>query len=422
MQQLTSLDLGVSSKSKASLEPKRRSKLARASDGLGQVLAAWLVARVAVAVGFVVATVWQRVVTDGEAGDGVLRLEQGLLAWDGDWYRKIANEGYGGTEAEALRFFPLFPKLGGLVGSLFGGDSRLGLIVVANVAAVATLMAVHKLVSTETGDFAMARRAVWLTALFPSAFVLVWAYSESLFLLAAIWCFYALRRQLWAPAAVAGLFASLCRPLGVLLAIPAAIEVGRWWWSGRKAGASPADTNGIADGGAAAEAKSGPSWKQLLGGLAAIVSPVAGLAVFGLGIAATDNGAWNDPFGQQEQFRGEFVDPITRLIRGFQDLIGPEALGDGLHLPFAVAFIALAVVCGRKWPASYTAFAVAVLITALAADNINSLERYALTAFPLVFGLAAITKEPNRYLGTLAVSTLGLVGLTTLAWIGVYVP
>ena len=39
------------------------------------------------------------------------------------------------------------------------------------------------------------------------------------------------------------------------------------------------------------------------------------------------------------------------------DLVGDETVGDGLHLPFALAAIALLVVCARRWPASYTALA-----------------------------------------------------------------
>jgi len=383
----------------------------RPSGGLGPVLAAWLVARALVAISFGLASLWQRVITSGSSGDGVLRLEQGLLAWDGDWYRKIADVGYQGTEDEALRFFPLFPELGRLFAVPAGGDVRIGLIVVANVAAVAAGWLLWKLVVFETGDKTLAQRAVWLMMLFPSAFVLAWGYSESLFMVACVACFWALRGHRWELAAAAGFLASLCRPLGVLLAIPAAIEVGRWWMDSRQ---RAADNNEGDDG---ARFRMPP-----IGGLVAVVAPAVGLLSFGVGLAVTGTGTWDDPFQQQEQFRGDFVDPVTRLIRAAGDLFGAETLGDGLHLPFAIAFIALAVVCGRHWPASYTAFAAAILVASLAADNLNSLERYGLSAFPLALALASITRNPSRYLLVLIGSAAGLVGLTTLAWIGSYVP
>ena len=40
------------------------------------------------------------------------RLHQGLLAWDGDWYLRIADRGYAALPEESLRFFPLYPMLG----------------------------------------------------------------------------------------------------------------------------------------------------------------------------------------------------------------------------------------------------------------------------------------------------------------------
>ena len=38
-----------------------------------------------------------------------LRLSQGLLSWDGDWYRDIVAYGYDKVGQTSLRFFPLFP-------------------------------------------------------------------------------------------------------------------------------------------------------------------------------------------------------------------------------------------------------------------------------------------------------------------------
>ena len=72
-----------------------------------------------------------------------------------------------------------------------------------------------------------ARRAVWLLALAPPAFVLVMGYTEALAGLLAVITFYGLRSGRWWLAAVAGLLSGLCRPPGALLVVPALIEIWR---------------------------------------------------------------------------------------------------------------------------------------------------------------------------------------------------
>jgi apolipoprotein N-acyltransferase len=63
-----------------------------------------------------------------------------------------------------------------------------------------------------------------------------------------------------------------------------------------------------------------------------------------------------------------------------------------------------------------------LLITALAAENLNSLERYALSAFPLALALAGLTRDDRVERVALAVLAGGVVALSSMAWLGVYVP
>jgi hypothetical protein len=65
---------------------------------------------------------------------------------------------------------------------------------------------------------------------------------------------------------------------------------------------------------------------------------------------------------------------------------------------------------------------VAVLLVALAAENLNSLERYALNAFPIVLAVAVVCSRPWRSWVALGVGGAGVVALSALAWMGVYVP
>jgi hypothetical protein len=124
----------------------------------------------------------------------------------------------------------------------------------------------------------------------------------------------------------------------------------------------------------------------------------------------------------QDDLRGTGTDPFSRMWQGLQDLVGPERFGDGLHVPFALGFVVLLVLTFRWWPASYGLFAGGVLVAALSADNLNSLERYGLNAFPLVLTLAMVASDPRVERPVLVVSAGGFVALASLAWTGAYVP
>jgi len=87
-----------------------------------------------------------------------------------------------------------------------------------------------------------------------------------------------------------------------------------------------------------------------------------------------------------------------------------------------LAFLALLVVVARRWPASYTVYAALVLLAAISAENLNSVERYALNAFPLLLALADVTRTQRRERLALAVCGNGLLALSALAWLAVYVP
>jgi len=57
---------------------------------------------------------------------------QGLFAWDGDFYRGLAQHGYGHEEQEALRFFPLYPLLARGVHAVAGLRVDIALLVLSS--------------------------------------------------------------------------------------------------------------------------------------------------------------------------------------------------------------------------------------------------------------------------------------------------
>ena len=97
-------------------------------------------------------------------------------------------------------------------------------------------------------------------------------------------------------------------------------------------------------------------------------------------------------------------------------------VGTALHVPWVLIFLALLVVCWRRLPAPYTVFAAGVLATALAGSNLDSFERYALSAFPLTFAAAVVLTEERLERAVLALLSAGLAGYALLAFLNISVP
>ena len=361
-------------------------------DSLRVALAPWLVARVVVVTAVFIGLAIER----SRHGLDLSFWDHGLLSWDAAYYRDIADHGYAGVEDAGVRFFPLLPLIARVVGF---GHGAFGVVLVANVTAYAVAVLVHRLVVIEASDTALAARTVWLTMCFPSAFVLVFGYAESLLMLAAVVTFLAIRSRRWWVAAIAGFAAGLTRPTGVLLSLPAAIEA----WRRRD------------------------DWERsrarLIGVIAAVAAPVVGLGAF-LVWAAT---AYGDALRPMRMFsspelRGGWIDPIRSIVGGFGDLLSGDRVGSGLHAVWAVMFIALIVVMARRLPVSYTAWTAATIVLALSADNLDSFERYALVAFPLAWTIATGCTRRWNTIGVITASAALMASYTVLAVTGTAIP
>ena len=138
------------------------------------------------------------------------------------WYTKIAMQGYAQGDGTTV-FFPLYPILTRFVGKVLWGNYLLGGIIVSNVAYFLALIALYKLTQLEFDSQVAARTVVYLSV-FPTAFFLLAAYTESLFLLFAVAAFYYARKGNWLAASVMGLLAALTKQLGLLLLLPLLYE------------------------------------------------------------------------------------------------------------------------------------------------------------------------------------------------------
>jgi len=301
------------------------------------------------------------------------------------------------VEEEALRFFPLVPLLARLVAVPLLGARELALVLVSNGAALVAGVLLVRLARRETGDDRLAERAAWLLALLPPALVLVLGYAESVLLALTIGAFLALRRQQWWVAAALGVAAGLCRPVGVALVLPAAVE--------------------------AARGLTGLPWREWVARAAAVLAPAAGLASYLIWVGA-EFGDWRLPMRLQEteELRGGYANPLSRAWESLTGLFGDERFGDGLHAPWILLYLALVVYLLWRWPLAYGLYAGAMLVVALAAEDIGSFERYGLSAFPLLLALATVVRRGRMEAVVLAGTAGGLVGFSTLALLGTFVP
>ncbi|HMC41609.1 MAG TPA: mannosyltransferase family protein [Acidimicrobiales bacterium] len=334
------------------------------------------------------------------------KAHQGLLSWDAGWYAGIASRGYGALSRDALRFFPLMPMVARGLHEILPLSTRACLVVVANACALVAGVLLHQLVVRESGDGALARRATWLMALAPPAYVLVMGYSEALAIALAIAAFLALRRRRWWWAAAWGVLAGLARPLMVLLVVPAVVEVAR-----------AARDRGLDSASVVRRARAG------MGRLAAVASAPAGAAAYMAWVGARFGDALLPVrIQQQRRHRGRLELPTHVLARAVGDVAHGRHLGQALHLPWVALLCALVVVAARRWPPSFAAYAGAVLALSLCSANLDSLERYALGAFPFVLAGASSTESPRLEGAVMAVAAMAMGGYAVLAFLNLVVP
>ncbi len=336
---------------------------------LRAALPAWLISR-AIVLATVSLALWMR------GGDMLAEPWRGaatLKVWDAVVYSDLAENGYLAYGPKESRFFPLLPML-------VRGGHMLGLPVtplltaVCWVAALAFAAALHRLVLLETGDGPSARRAAWLIQLVPGANVLVLGYSEALAGVLAVALFILLRtRRNLAIAGPVGVLCGLVRPTGLLLSLPALIEMAR---PGRGL-PSPARPEGTG------------STRWPLRALV-VVAPVAGTAGY-LAWCWCVYGQAMAPYHAQ----------TDSDLRGGVFIVDPRFLvhtsGGGYPWPLVLVLLAAAGVllwiCARRLPASYTVWSVVTVATAVTAYGFHSLPRYLASVFPLIMAAALVCRH-----------------------------
>ncbi len=335
----------------------------RWSQGLRAATLGWVAARIAVAAGFALAHGLSGVV---HLPDGRLHLDEGLMTWDGTFYRVITQGWYSSasTAEDPARFFPGYPALGRVVEPLVFGNTDLALLLIANVAALAAGVLVWRLAAEAIGDSRVAVRAAWMVAIIPAANVMVFAYTESLMLLLVAAGLLALHRRRPGWAAMAGLAAGALRPSGVLMGVPAAIEAWQWY---RNTGQR--------------------RLSEIIAWSGAVIAPAVGLAG-ALWVVSRPEGDLLASYRIQRQLRDGFRDPLTRLAQAGVDFAQGH-FHDLYNVAFAVGFAVLFVVAvRRRQPLSWLGLMAITWVVAVGANNMDSVGRYCLVAAPFTIALA----------------------------------
>ena len=151
-----------------------------------------------------------------------------FAAWDSGWYWDIATRGYHfrPDAQSSVAFFPLYPMLMRAAAAPFGGGAAatwIAGIVVALVAYVLALVAIHRLTERIFGSRETARRTVLYIAVFPWSLFLARVYAESVFLLTSVLAVSRAWDGRWWQAGVWGGLATLARPNGILIGLPLAL-------------------------------------------------------------------------------------------------------------------------------------------------------------------------------------------------------
>jgi Predicted integral membrane protein len=341
--------------------------------------------------------------------------------WDSAWYLSIARTGYAFPFQTV--FFPLYPGLIALGGAFVGHglDAVVG-IVVSCGCAIGALYLLHRLVSLEF-DQRLAHNTVWIFAWLPIALMLSAVYSESLFLLLAVGCFYAARRGRWAQAGLAGGLAAATRNGGVLLLVPLLIL----YLYGPRPDREP---DRVAAG-------PWPRYRPRGDILWAALVPLGLLAY--MAFLQIELGYPLGPFTQQLHWGRHFI-PLAgiplgvwsvgrALVAGIPGLdpqltahvTAGEQLRHVVEFGFLVLALTLLRLCWKRLPLAYTAFAAISLAMAVSVptgnDPLKSLPRFTLVMFPLWIALALWATERRRVREVIAICA-PLLAIGTFLFVG----
>jgi hypothetical protein len=298
--------------------------------------------------------------------------------WDVLYYVEIVTNGYQPGSATA-NFHPLYPGLAKLV-AVVARDPLFSLLLVSSIAGLLLTVAFYRLARLDC-DEQQAWQATALLLVWPVSVALFLPYTESLFLLLTVYCFYVARDQKFWLAGLIGALATLTRQQGLFLVLPLAWEI--WEASERR-------------------------WSSALRkSLPLLLVPAAyvGWIVYR---AVAINDVQPDFSSLQKFIHTVMISPTSYAITDQHAFLPPwltiwKALkvfrSNGISesatfdMALGAAFLGLFILSWRCLRASYRVYCVAIVLIALSfyagdIDPFLALPRHLLLAFPVFIGFA----------------------------------
>jgi len=303
-----------------------------------------------------------------------------FVAWDSGWYWDIATRGYyfRPDAQSSVAFFPLYPLLMWAAAAPFGGGAAatwVAGIVVALVAYLVALVAIHRFTEQIFGSREIARRTVLYIAVFPWSLFLARVYAESVFLLASVFAISRAWNGRWWQAGVWGALATLARPNGILIGVPLALLALR-------------DRPSL-----------GPLTARWTA-LAPIPAALAGYCAYVYTLSGDPLG-WLAAQAQWGYSLGHWPwEQILRLISGVFEY-GPYGVFftskivpfEVLHAAPALIFVALTPLIVRRLGAAMGLYVLVSLLVPLSSNTLEGLGRYASVLFPAFMLVGSMTTQ-----------------------------
>lgn len=148
----------------------------------------------------------------------------GFSNFDGEHYIAIARNGYAPLQHF---FFPVYPLAVRFMSHLLGNTLFLFTLSGILVSFLSTLFFILGLTKLLRIDYSqkIAERTLLLLITFPASFYFFMVYTESIFLLLSVWCFYFARKQQFLLAALLAAIASATKVIGFSLSVALLFEL-----------------------------------------------------------------------------------------------------------------------------------------------------------------------------------------------------
>jgi hypothetical protein len=332
-----------------------------------------------------------------QARDAAAHRVPTLVRWDAFWYLDIASQGYGGEFAESefsAGFYPLFPWVIRFCNSLGMSVPFASLF----IPSLCTCAALVLLALYDDNRFGI--ESVTALLAFPSAFILLSAYSEGLFALLALAAFYTSRKRFYVCGCVFAFLAGMTRINGISL-VPALALLA---WQHRS------DRGG----------RCASSFLPAIGALGGqLCVATTFYIVFGSPLAYFT--AKRENWGTSVQAPWNTVWLAVGQAGRALESVGLGRLYVLLELPtLQLVLVTVAVLCARrKWPEAV--FVLSSVLLSLSSGSLWGLPRFVLPLFPVFLILGELSTNRVVWYSYLVVSS-SLQVLLIYAYVGFQPP